>query len=492
MCGIAGVVVKEDPLDGSYLLDMLKAIEHRGRDYHGIFYDNEVVYSKDLNKIDEDFKIKNIAFGHNRLAIVGKTPQPISDANEKLWLACNGEIYNYLELMEKYEFKTDCDCEAIFYAYLEGFEILDGDYAFSLYDTKNNLLFLARDPFGVKPLFYVNTKKFFAFASERKALWRILIREGYGKDVDRLNKLINRVEQNSALIFYLDNFKIKEIRNIVKINRAKINNYEKAKEYLEKDLKKSVFKRVSGLNKVGVICSGGVDSSLIAALAKNFSEDLTLYSVGLEDSEDLNYSMKLAEYLNVDIKYKIIEEDEFENYLFKTAKAVDEINILNLGVGLPIYVCSELINKDKTKVALSGQGADELFAGYAKYYKIDKKDLEKKLLEDILNIGKVNLERDDHCTMANTVELRVPFLDLDVVSMALSIPIEFKLSDLRKKILRDIALKYLPEEIALRPKKAAQYGSGGEKIIYRVAKKYGYSKKRINEFLEFIKKVILL
>ncbi|WP_456419378.1 asparagine synthase (glutamine-hydrolyzing) [Methanocaldococcus infernus] len=488
MCGIAGIVCKEESLEGSLLVEMLKAIEHRGRDNHGIFYDNELIYTKDLNNVD-NFEIRSIALGHNRLAIVGKTAQPLYD--DELCLVCNGEIYNYRELMEQYEFKTDCDCEAIFYVYKEGFDILDGDYALALYDSKNNLLFLARDPFGVKPLFYINTKKYFAFASERKALWKLLIREGYEKDLDILNKNIKRVEQNSALIYNLDTNKFREIRGIVKLGRMKIESYEKAKKYLEEDLKKAVFKRVAELNRVAIICSGGLDSSLVAALSVKYNRNVKLYSVGLEGSEDLKYSQMLADHLGVELKVKVIEEDEFEEYLFKTAKAVDEINMLNLGVGLPIYVASELISKDKNKVALSGQGADELFLGYSKYYKMSKEELEKKMLEDLKNIGKVNLERDDHCTMANTVELRVPFLDLNVVKTSLSMPIEFKLSEDRKRILRDIALNYLPKEIALRPKKAAQYSSGGEKIIYRVAKRYGYSKRKIDEFLNLIKRRIL-
>ena len=102
-----------------------------------------------------------------------------------------------------------------------------------------------------------------------------------------------------------------------------------------------------------------------------------------------------------------------------------------------------------------------------------------------MNIYKVNLERDDHCTMANGVELRVPFLDKDVVEVGLSLPIEYKLNDTERKIiLRDVASKYIPNYIAYRPKKAAQYGSGSEKMIYAVARKYGYSKKKINEFFE--------
>ena len=203
----------------------------------------------------------------------------------------------------------------------------------------------------------------------------------------------------------------------------------------------------------------------------------------------------MAKDLNLKIRKKIISEEEYEEYVFKVAKAIDEVDLMKIGVGIPIYVASEMANEDGLKVVLSGQGADELFGGYARHERIyrekGEEELKKELLKDVYNLYKVNLERDDHCTMANGVELRVPFLDEEVVEIALSIPIEYKMSELRKRILRDVASQYLPDYIAYRPKKAAQYGSGGEKMIYKVAKKYGFSKKRINEFLDMLKRKIV-
>ena len=161
---------------------------------------------------------------------------------------------------------------------------------------------------------------------------------------------------------------------------------------------------------------------------------------------------------------------------------------MKLSVGVPIYVASEMARRDGIKVVLSGQGADELFAGYKRYQRIlltkGEEELKRVLYRDVMNIYRVNLERDDHCTMANSVELRVPFLDKNLVEVALSLPVKYKVNEKERKIiLRDIARKYLPEYVAYRPKKAAQYGSGSEKMIYAVGRSYGYSKKKIDNFL---------
>ncbi|AEH06131.1 asparagine synthase (glutamine-hydrolyzing) [Methanothermococcus okinawensis] len=510
MCSINGIIVKDDDDEGPsssckkeilrHLINEMKILKHRGPDSSGLMFDDEVIYFNDFNNLNIPFdKSNRLGMGHNRLAIVGNASQPISNEDESIWTICNGEIYNYYELMEdlqnKHDFNTDTDSEIIIHSYEEGIlDELDGDYAYCLYDKNENIILLRRDIFGVKPLFYIDRPNYFAFASEKKALWYLLMEIDIMSFEEAYHYPISRLNPNSQLIYDLDENEYEIEENIQKIrtdyfeNNYKNIDYESCKKELEDALWDSISKRTRGIDKVGIIYSGGVDSTLVAKLASEYC-DVVLYSVGTEESEDIKYAEKAAKDMGLKFRKKIISPEEYEKYLFNVAYAIDELNLMKLAVGIPIYAASEMAKQDGIKVVLSGQGADELFGGYNRYLKalneMGKEKLKKLLYNDVMNIYKVNLERDDHCTMANGVELRVPFLDRDVVEVGLSLPIEYKLNDTERKIiLRDIASNYIPDYIAYRPKKAAQYGSGSEKMIYATARKYGYSKKKINEFFK--------
>ncbi len=510
MCSINGIILKDDDDDPSScrinllncLIDGMKILKHRGPDGSGLMFDDEVIYFKNFNDITiTNGKYNRLGIGHNRLSIVGHASQPISNEDESIWTICNGEIYNYYELMEdlqdNHEFNTDTDTEIILHTYEEDrLNELDGDYAYCLYDKNKNLIILRRDTFGIKPLFYIDRDKYFAFASEKKALWSLLMKIDGMSFEEAYHYPILWLNPNSQLIYDLNENEYEIEENIQKIrtdyfkNRHNINiDYKTCKKELEEALWDSISKRTRGIDKIGIIYSGGVDSTLIAKMASEYSE-VILYTVGTEESEDIKYAESASKDMGLKFRKKIISPEEYEKYLLKVSYAIDEIDLMKLAVGIPIYVASELAKKDGIKVVLSGQGADELFGGYNRYKKIllekGKEGLKEALYNDVMNIYKVNLERDDHCTMANSVELRVPFLDNNVVEVGLSLPIEYKIDNkgLRKKILRDIASEYIPDYIAYRPKKAAQYGSGSEKMIYAVARKYGYSKKKINEFFK--------
>ena len=510
MCSINGIIVKDDDDDPSsckkkileYLINGMKILKHRGPDGSGLMFDDEVIYFKEFSDVRIPFNKSNrLGIGHNRLAIVGHASQPIPNEDESIWTICNGEIYNYYELMEDLQndhgINTDTDTEVILHTYEDDLlNELDGDYAYCLYDKNKNTIMLRRDIFGVKPLFYINRDKYFAFASEKKALWHLLMEIDGMSFEEAYNYPVSRLNPNSQLIYDLNENEYEVEENIQKIRVDYFENnyntntdYETCKKELEEALWDSVSKRTRGIDRVGIIYSGGVDSTLIAKMASEYC-DVILYTVGTEESEDIEYAEKASKDMGLKFRKKIIPPEEYEKYLLNVAYAIDEIDLMKLAVGIPIYVASEMAKEDGIKVVLSGQGADELFGGYNRYGKIlsekGKEGLKESLYNDVMNIYKVNLERDDHCTMANGVELRVPFLDKDVVEVGLSLPIEYKLDDegLRKKILRDIASNYIPDYIAYRPKKAAQYGSGSEKMIYAVARKYGYSKKKINEFFE--------
>ena len=479
MCAIVGI---NGEAISNELYDMMVTLKHRGPDGSGVFIDQEITHGElDDLKIPEG----NFGLGHNLLSIVGcESSQPLQEDN--LILVCNGEIYNYRELKNyfKIEFKSDSDCEVIihiikkFYhnslrqAVLETVKYLDGDYAFAVYDGKD--LAVVRDLVGVKPLYFGENKikKFFAFASERKALWKVGV-----KDVETLPPgymLYNwKMAEYDGLKKVLNNKRFNRVKDTS--SKDDLNNFNDLKIQLKHYLLKAVDKRLNGLSEVGVMFSAGVDSTLLAYLSSELDVDTYLYTVGHKDSVDLKYACRTAEIMDLPIHIKTVDVEDVKYYLPLVLKSIEEFNVMKLGVGMPVYIAAEMAHEDGLKVMLSGQGADELFAGYHRYlefYQQKGEEAQENLEEDLLNLYQVNLQRDDSVAMASSVELRVPYLDMDVINMAINIPMKYKINNyndvLRKCILRRVALECgVPEEIASRPKKAAQYGSGIHKILVR-------------------------
>ncbi len=480
MCAIAGIYGENAPEN---LRKMLISLKHRGPDSSGIWIDENLIKGDICNfNFPRSCEGKSRGMGHNLLSIVGgQGSQPIM--NQNMVLVCNGEIYNYQEIKNKIgaPFKTDSDCEVIIgllnYFYKDDFlnalqktiKCLDGDYAFTLWNGQE--MVLARDPVGVKPLYYGEIPgEINAFASERKALWDLGIREVHALPA-------GHILYKDKLIKIDGPFK-NEVRKHT-INADNIKPDISFKEDLAIVLKNAVEKRIRGLEKVALIFSGGVDSTLLASILKDISQNdhplqITLYTVGTENSPDIEFAIKAAECLDLDLRTLIVDENVIRNNLEPVIRAIEEFNIMKIGVGMPTYLAAQMVHEDGIRVALSGQGADELFGGYHRYLKSykEKEGIQKVLKEDIENIYHVNLQRDDAVTMAHGVELRVPFLDKEVIDVAFNIPVKYKIESaddpLRKHILRDVALDLgVPEFIAQRPKKAAQYGSGIHKILMK-------------------------
>lgn len=473
MCAIIGINGKDTK---KQLLEMINILKHRGPDNTGIYSNNKVHTNNFTNVEESDFML-----AHNLLSIVGNNEvQPIQ--SEKLSIIANAEIYNYEELKEKHNLenlKTQSDCEIIlklaekYYvdnlkdAVLHTLGELDGDYAFCI--TDGNDFMVVRDKVGVKPVYYTKNNHTFAFASESKAL-KIM-----ESDVETLPP--TQAIYNNAIIDIRDSFQRKP-ENI---------EYYELKDKLKESITDSVYKRVNKLDRVAVLFSAGVDSTLIAVLLKKLKIDTTLYTVGTKNSQDMQFAKKVAEELELPLKTWIIDEKIVEENFIPTINIIEDTNLMKIGVGMTINLTSRLASQDKHKVILSGQGADELFCGYNRYKrKYDKPhELLEELTYDLNNMYHVNLERDDKATMANSIELRVPYLDRRVIQTAAKTPVEYMLhseeDNIRKHILRDAAYELgVPEYIAYRPKKAAQYGTGIDKII----KKKIIKKEKYQEILQ--------
>ena len=467
MCSIVGLFGN---FKGNDIVKMLKVSRNRGPDSSGVYLD-DIHLNIDLDEFSDDNNYE-VAFGHNLLSIYDSedrqsNPQPVK--KDDLVLVFNGEIYNFPTIknfLQKVgvEDEIKSDSEALlhlinFYnkkdlltAVQSAIRLINGDYSFAVWDGEN--IAIARDPLGVKPLFFAKNDNLKGFASSKQSLREVGLTD------------IETLKPEHILYNWED---IAPSQHI----------YEKVSEAdvikIEKLLKLSVIERMDGLNEVGVIFSGGVDSSLLAMLLKEISENtplkITLYAVGQEGSHDLDAAIYASKFLNLPLKTCEVTEDMIRDNLETVVQAIDDDNLMKVGVGMTTYLATKMVAEDGIKVAISGQGADELFGGYKRYLQnfVDG-SLNWALREDISNMYHVNLERDDACSMLNGVELRLPFLDKNLVELVLNIQDNKKIvsmhDDMRKSILRKIAFdEGLDYEIAYRPKKAAQYGTGIDKIL---------------------------
>ncbi|MDI6701620.1 asparagine synthetase B [Methanothermobacter wolfeii] len=449
MCGIAGY---RGPGAEKLVEKMLAAQKHRGPDASGIYHDGRVrITTPAGEEVLEAPVTGDVALGHNLLSIIGG-PQPVTGRGV---LVFNGEIYNHRELhgegsdaevLLKLIEEQEGDMEEVLRSTVN---TIDGDYAFAYYDGEN--LALVRDPVGVKPLHHSGE----AFASEKKALWRI----GLGD--------VGTLKPGHALI----NGREVRLRGLPEPEPLRAG-YDELRDELIARLRSAVEKRTRGLDRAAMVFSGGVDSTMLAVLLKEHL-DIRLYAVGTRGAGDLEFASRAADDLKLDLEIIEVDEETIREALPGVLTAIEEYSVMKIGVAMPLYIASGRASSEGYRVMFSGQGADELFAGYHRYRRLlEEGKLEEALIHDLENIYHVNLERDDAAAMANSMELRVPFLDLEVIGLAVSIPISYRIlgpgDELRKRILREAALELgVPEYIAMRPKKAAQYGSGIDRILRR-------------------------
>jgi len=244
------------------------------------------------------------------------------------------------------------------------------------------------------------------------------------------------------------------------------------KEEVMKALLTAVEKRVPK-EKFGLFLSGGVDSSLLALILKKFTDNFTCYSVGIKGSKDLEAAKMAAEKLKLNWKHKEFTIEEVEAILKKTAKMFEKPDVVNVGVGSVIVAAAELAD---IKIFFGGLGSEEIFAGYQRHAHAN--DVNDECWKGLKEMWERDLTRDAAIGKTMGISVRVPFLDDELIKKAMGIPGERKINAEHKKvILREIAEELgLPKEIAWRQKQAAQYGSGFDKAMEKLAKNAGMSK----------------
>lgn len=459
MCGIVAVL---DIASGdvtklrSQVLKMSDKLRHRGPDWSGIYTGEKAILA------------------HERLSIVDPQSggQPLKSKDGKIILTVNGEIYNHLAIREQlkgeYEFQTGSDCEVILALYrkkgIHFLEDLNGIFAFVLYDEEKDEYLVARDPIGVIPL-YIGTDNagHIMVASELKAL------EGYAVHYEPfLPGHYYYSKEKKQVRWY--------VRDWMEYDAVKDNPVDISD--LKRSLKAAVQRQLMSDVPYGVLLSGGLDSSIISAIAKKYAAkriendsktdawwpQLHSFAVGLKGAPDLKAAKKVADYIGTvhhEINYTVQEGlDAIRNVIYY----IETYDVTTVRASTPMYLLARVIKSMGIKMVLSGEGADEVFGGYLYFHKApDAKAFHE---ETVRKIGKLYLY---DCLRANKslsawgVEGRVPFLDKEFLDVAMRLNPEAKMSPgkvIEKKILREAFSDMLPDEVVWRQKEQFSDGVG--------------------------------
>ena len=441
MCGIAGIWGSPDR---QLVERVMSGIAHRGPDGAGIHVQ------------------ANGVIGQRRLAIMDPVggAQPIYDEGGTSAIVANGEIYNFpllrAKLADRHAFATMSDTEAVLHLFEEcGPDtpaMLKGMFAFAICDDQH--LFLARDPIGIKPLYYgqgVDSAgaPVMAFASEMKPLadW-----------VEELHEFPPGTWFDSRIGFR----SYYEVPTAPPVERTVAEHVAVVRKGVEDAVESHMMSDVP----VGAFLSGGLDSSIIAAIARQHVDELHTFSVGVEGSPDITAARRVAEHIGSIHHEYVMTASEVIDKLPEIVNALESFDQDLVRSAIPTYFCSRLA-AEHVKVILTGEGADELFAGYA--YQKDVRGpatLHQELCRSVTTLHNINLQRADRLTMLHSIEGRVPFLDTDFIALALSVPTELKIattSDGRvteKWILRTACEDLLPADIVWRTKEQFDEGTG--------------------------------
>tara|TARA_B110001469_G_C9647029_1_gene327580 strand:- start:3534 stop:5075 length:1542 start_codon:yes stop_codon:yes gene_type:complete len=430
-------------------------------------------------------KTHDLFFMFHRLAINGLSSigdQPFNKNN--IVLVCNGEIYNYRELVFKYDLDKELlnghsDCEVIIDLYLkigidECIKNLDGVFSFVLYDKSKNLLIVGHDPIGVRSLYWYKNEFGYGIASELKCL-------------TNLSNYIEMFPPGSHCTIDL---------NTNNLNLEKYYNIEYPIEHLNENeimvniknkLNDSVKKRLM-CQRGGIACllSGGLDSSIITALTVKNIGIIETYSIGFENSLDVINSEKVAKYLNTNHKSVIVTEKEMLNAIEETIKQIESYDVTTIRASVPMFLLSKYISKNSnSKVILSGEGADETSGSYLYFHNApNPEEFKKETFRLIQDNRFFDILRADKTTSGAGLELRVPFYDKSFVNYYMSVDPKLKIprNGYEKYLLRKTFEDMLPEDIVWRRKEGFSDGvSTLEKPWYQTINDYTVKKFKMTE-----------
>ena len=458
MCGIVSILNIRQPMPGlrERVLGMSRKIRHRGPDWSGIYQGPTAILA------------------HERLSIVDPESggQPLFSPDRKVVMAVNGEIYNHQEIRRRYagryDFQTGSDCEVILALYrdkgINFLEDISGIFAFALYDEEKDAFLIARDPIGVIPLYIgYDSGGAVYVASELKAL------EGQCERYETFppGHYYWSGEPGMKRYYRRDWFDYEAVKN----SEASVDAIREA-------LKDSVRRQLMSDVPYGVLLSGGLDSSVVSAIAERFSEHriedggqtraywprLHSFAVGLEGAPDLAKARLVAEHIGTvhhEIHYTLQEGlDALRDVIYY----IETYDVTTVRASTPMYLLARVIRSMGIKMVLSGEGADEVFGGYLYFHKAPSaRDFHEETVRKISKLHLYDCLRANKSLSAWGVEGRVPFLDKEFLDVAMSLDPEAKMcpgQTIEKQILREAFADMLPAEVAWRQKEQFSDGVG--------------------------------
>ena len=463
MCSIFGIFgIKEHPETlRQQALEMSRLQLHRGPDWEGIYQGEHAIIV------------------HERLSIVDPQngAQPLYNENRTHILAVNGEIYNHVQLEKEltvdYKFKTGSDCEVILPLYEEfkrtGKNFVDrlvGDFAFVIYDAEDDTIFAARDHMGINPM-YVGTDNagHFCIASEMKALTQFC-------------DTVQEFKPRSYIYSKGGDFSFHSYYERDWFSYDAVKDQRSDPEALKNALMDSVKRQLMCDVPYGVLLSGGLDSSVISAIAQHYAEKrvedggkskawfprLHSFAIGLEGAPDLKKARIVADYLGTvhhEIHYTIQEGlDALRDVIYHT----ETYDVTTIRASTPMYLMARYIKAMGIKMVLSGEGSDEIFGGYLYFHKApDSKEFHEELVRKLDQLHLYDCLRANKSLMAWGVEGRVPFLDKKFLDVAMHMNPEDKMcpgKTIEKKLLREAFKGMLPDDILWRQKEQFSDGVG--------------------------------
>jgi asparagine synthase (glutamine-hydrolysing) len=464
MGAITAVLQKKGEDATKAALIMLKTMKGMSIEAYGIGSGAKIEIKRILDQFQNQKTESLITIGYAFSRILERDrPQPLS--LQGATMVFDGRIFPANELK--------CDAE-VFALKLSGnreesaktfIKQTEGDFAFAVAEEER--LIVGRDSLGLRPLYYGENSVFAGLASERKALWKIGIER------------VESFPPGHVALMDKRGFKFAHARTVV-YSEPKRVTMATASRKLRNLLERAVRERVKGLREVAIAFSGGLDSSMLAFLAKKSGVRVELVHVSMKNQSETEHAKKMADELKLPIHSVSFAEDNVLETLPVVLSLIEEPDPVKASIGIPFYWAAEKTAEMKIKVMLAGQGADELFAGYRRYVddymRKGREKAEETIFRDVVVMHKSNFERDMKICNFHGVEMRLPFATYEVAKFAVGLPIELKIqpteTTLRKLVLRNLARNLgLPQVIAERPKKAVQYSTGVSQSLKKAARR---------------------